>query len=139
MLKHAKTLLKAISLGVVLSAPSGAAMASTDAEVSFKKDLVPLLKRRCAACHITGNEPGKMALVPKRAYEFIVDVDSVEVAGMKRVAPGDPEASYLFHKIAGTHLDVGGSGVRMPFHQGPLPEKDIEAFKLWIQQGAQNN
>ena len=112
--------------------------ASGPEEVSFQKDLMPILKRRCAACHITGDEPGKMALVPGKAYGFIVDVDAVAVS-MKRIAPGDPQNSYLLHKIQGTHLDVGGSGARMPFHQGPLPNKDISNFRAWIEQGAKNN
>lgn len=128
---------------VAVGAP-GALFASTadDAspapKVSFQSDLMPILKRRCAACHITGDEPGKMALVPGKAYDFIVDVDAVDVA-MKRIAPGDPDNSYLLHKLLGTHLDVGGNGVRMPFHQGPLPKKDLDNFRLWIEQGANNN
>ena len=106
--------------------------------VSFTKTIMPVLKRRCAACHIMGTEPGKMALIPSKAYEFIVNVDSVEVA-MKRIAPGEPEKSYLLHKLQGTHLDVGGMGSQMPLHQGPLPLKDLNNFRLWIEQGAQNN
>ena len=107
-------------------------------EVSFEKDLMPTLKRRCGACHITGDEPGKMALVPGKAHDHLVNADAVEVA-MKRVAPGEPDDSYLIHKIQGTHLEVGGNGVRMPFHQGPLPQKQIDQFRRWIEQGAKNN
>ncbi len=107
-------------------------------EVSFEKDLMPTLKRRCGACHITGDEPGKMALVPGKAYEYLVNADAEAVA-MKRVAPGEPDNSYLIHKIQGTHLEVGGNGVRMPFHQGPLPQKQIDQFRRWIEQGAKNN
>lgn len=99
---------------------------------------MPTLKRRCAACHITGDEPGNMALIPGKAYGYLVDVDAVSLA-MKRVLPGDPEQSYLMHKIRGTHLEVGGNGVRMPFHQGPLPQKVIDKFRLWIEQGALDN
>jgi hypothetical protein len=107
--------------------------------VSFEKDLMPTLKYRCGACHITGNEPGKMALVPGKAYAALVGAESVEVPSMQRVAPGDPEASYLIHKIQGTHLDVGGQGVRMPMHQGPLPSAIISQFRAWVAAGAPNN
>ena len=112
---------------------------STVAEVSFEQDLLPTLKRRCGACHITGDEPGNMALVPGRAYDSIVDKTSVEAKGMLRVAPGDAKASYLFHKVQGTHLSVGGSGVRMPMHQPPLPASFIERLAAWIEAGAPRN
>lgn len=128
--------------GLALTASSLVCMAADDVPVdqavSFESDLMPILKRRCAVCHITGNEPGEMALVPGKAYAYLVDVDSVETA-MKRVAPGNPDRSYLVHKLQGTHLDVGGNGVRMPYHQSPLPEAQISSIRLWIEQGAKNN
>lgn len=121
---------------VTMGAKAGGS--STNSAVSFEKDLMPTLKRRCAACHITGNEPGKMALVPGKAYGYLVNVDSVE-NDLKRIKPGAPDESYLIHKLQGTHLDAGGSGVRMPFHQGPLPQKTIDLFRQWVTEGAQNN
>lgn len=131
-----KTLLPLTLVGIALCSQAGGGSAT--ASVSFDKDLMPTLKRRCAACHITGDEPGKMALVPGKAYDYLVNVDSVET-DLKRVEPGEPDKSYLIHKLQGTHLDVGGNGVRMPFHQGPLPQKMIDKFRQWIAEGAQNN
>jgi len=127
---------------VVAAAMLGAiSFASTPfaAEVSFESDLMPTLKRRCGACHITGEEPGKMALIPGQAYAALVNQPSVEAEGMLRVTPGDPGQSYLIHKLEGTHADVGGSGARMPFHQGPLPAKQILQFRDWISAGAPDN
>lgn len=114
------------------------AVMPTLAEVSFEKDLMPILKYRCGACHITGSEPGKMALVPGKAYDFIVNVKADEV-DMLRIAPGEPDKSYLLHKLQGTHLDVGGIGSRMPLHQGPLKQKHLDKFRQWIADGAKNN
>jgi len=33
---------------------------------------------------------------------------------MKRVNPGEPQSSYLTHKLWGSHREVGGSGSRIP-------------------------
>ena len=108
------------------------------AAVSFSRDIVPVLRTQCATCHMTGQEPGNMALHPGAAYATLVNVKS-PVSGLVRVVPGKPEQSYLLMKLQGTHLDHGGKGVRMPFSLPPLPQKDIDRIAAWISQGAKNN
>lgn len=124
---------------LVLAAGLVPAVGALAEDVSYKDDLLPILKRRCGACHITGQEPGNMALIPGKAYESLVNQDSVELPTMKRVQPGDPDKSYLIHKLEGTHVEVGGTGSRMPFHQGPLPKKQLTQFRAWIESGALAN
>ncbi|MFO1377365.1 MAG: hypothetical protein U1F14_10200 [Steroidobacteraceae bacterium] len=106
--------------------------------VSFSRDIVPVLRTQCATCHMTGQEPGNMALHPGAAYATLVNVKS-PVSGLVRVVPGKPEQSYLLMKLQGTHLDHGGKGVRMPFSLPPLPQKVIDQIAAWISQGAKNN
>lgn len=105
---------------------------------SFSRDIAPLLRSQCAGCHLTGDEPGGMKLYPAAAYQTLVNTPSKE-SPLKRVAPGQPEQSYLLHKLRGTHLDAGGSGVQMPFGQAPLPEDKLQLIRLWIEQGAAEN
>ncbi len=105
---------------------------------SFSQDIVPILKRRCATCHLTGDEPGGMALYPEAAYDSLVGAASIE-ADMMRVEPGDPQASYLFRKLEGTHIEAGGYGDPMPLEGWPLPAADIDLFKQWIAAGAPRN
>ncbi len=57
------------------------------------------------------------------------------VRGMDYVEPGDPQGSYLWHKLAGTHTDVGGGGGRMPSSSG-LPESTLDIIEEWILEGA---
>jgi hypothetical protein len=106
--------------------------------VSFATDIVPVLKQRCASCHITGGEPGNMSLVPKNAYRNIVSVAAIG-APMSRITPGDPAQSYLLHKIAGTHVQAGGIGEQMPFMSPPLEARQIELIRQWIAEGAADN
>ena len=122
----------------LLMAPltSGAGEGET---VSFQADLLPVLKARCAVCHMTGKEPGGMALTPDNAWPDLVSQDAFGAAGWQRVAPGDPDASYLMHKLWGSHRSVGGSGSRMPMHQPALPKSVQEQFASWILAGAPDN
>ena len=107
--------------------------------VSFEADLLPVLKARCAVCHMTGKEPGGMALTPDKAWSDLVSQDALGAAGWQRVAPNDPDASYLMHKLWGSHRSVGGSGSRMPMHQPALPKSVQEQFASWILAGAPDN
>lgn len=106
---------------------------------SFATDIVPILKTRCAICHLTGNEAGNMALHPNGAYASLVSVKSIEVPTMMRVKPGDPDNSYLIAKIEGKHIDKGGKGARMPFGAAPLPQDQIDLFRAWVKAGAKKN
>ncbi len=107
--------------------------------VSFASDLLPVLKARCAVCHMTGEEPGGMALTPDTAWADLVGRDAMGLPSMKRVNPGEPQSSYLMHKLWGSHREVGGNGSRMPLHQPPLSAAVLGDFETWIQAGAANN
>jgi len=127
----------AISLVLAGRAMLGPAFAAPNM-VSFKKDIAPVLRDNCAACHVTGDEPGGLKLYPSAAYRSIVKVHSNE-SPLLLVNPGDPKASYLLHKIEGTQLDVGGAGTRMPPGTSGLPKETVDALRQWIAQGAKNN
>jgi mono/diheme cytochrome c family protein len=118
----------------------GAAIAGTrdDKPVSFSGQIAPLFKQRCAVCHITGQEPGLLSLVPARAYENIVGQASVQ-SDLTRVEPADPAQSYLYLKLTGTHLEAGGEGLRMPFAAPPLTAAQLDLMRRWIAEGALHN
>ncbi|MFC3608807.1 hypothetical protein [Stutzerimonas tarimensis] len=126
----------AAPLALLLAGPPGAAAAG--GEVSFSRAVVPVLRTQCAGCHMTGDEPGGMKLYPSAAYASLVGVPSAD-SPLLRVAPGEPEQSYLMHKLEGTHLDVGGQGAQMPFAQLPLAEETRAVIRQWIEAGAPDN
>jgi hypothetical protein len=92
----------------------------------------------CNKCHSTvGRAPsGGLSLDHDVAYSSLVNVASTRKAGATRVIPGDPENSYLVHKIEGRPGIVGG---RMPFNGPFLSDGQILILKRWIANGAPNN
>lgn len=119
-------------LAVLLGGLAFTAMAD---DVSFKTDIVPLLKSRCVMCHLPGAEQAGLALHPKGGYANLVDVKSTQ-SPLVRVSPGKPEDSYLYRKLTGTHSQAGGSGERMPFGESRLTAEEIDRVRRWIEGGA---
>ena len=93
----------------------------------------------CTNCHsnVGRNPSGGMNLVSGLSYASLVGVASTGKPGAVRVIPGDPENSYIIHKLEGQSDIVG---VRMPRGNGPfLTEGQILVIKRWIANGAPNN
>lgn len=94
-------------------------------------EMQKLVNLECSPCHV-GGASGGMSLSGKFTTATL-DVPSTEVPSMKRIERGSRAKSYLFHKIAGTHLLVGGSGARMPKSGPPyLSELEIELIGKYI-------
>jgi hypothetical protein len=90
-------------------------------------------------CHtnVGRNPAGGLNLVHDLAYDQLVNVQSRGKAGAMRVVPGDPENSYLVHKLEGRGGIVGR---QMPFNGPPfLTEGQILILKRWIAIGAPRN
>jgi uncharacterized protein (TIGR03118 family) len=93
---------------------------------------------KCSGCH-TGlgtSLPGVQNLSAGNTFASIVNVPSIEQPALKRIAPGDPDHSYLVQKIEGA---AGISGQRMPFGGPFLSQSDIDLVRAWVAQGALNN
>lgn len=93
----------------------------------------------CSGCHngIGPNLPGAMNLTSAAAtFAAIVSVASVQQPAVRRIAPNDPDASYLVRKIQGA---AGITGSRMPLGGPFLDQATIDAVRAWVSAGAQNN
>jgi hypothetical protein len=65
---------------------------------------------------------------------MLVGVASAEQPAVLRVAPGDPDSSYIIRKLQGT---PGISGAQMPADGPPyLPQSTIDVIRQWITNGA---
>jgi len=91
-----------------------------------------VFRPKCATCH-DGNGavlPGVMDLSSEAAsLASLVNVASIQDPAIDRVEPGQPDNSYLVHKIDGT------AASQMP-PSGALPQAEIDAIRQWITDGA---
>ena len=95
----------------------------------------------CSGCHngtqpAGGPLPGSQNLTAGNTFTNIVGVASLEQPGLMRVKPGDPDNSYLIHKVEGT---AGITGSRMPLGGPALSQDTINQIRAWISSGALNN
>ena len=93
----------------------------------------------CTNCHtnVGRNPSGGLNLVSGVSYANLIRVASTGKPGAVRVIPGDPDNSYIIHKLEGSPDIVG---VRMPRGNGPyLTDGQILVIKRWIQEGARND
>lgn len=86
----------------------------------------------CTVCHAGGGAPQGLRLDAANSYALLVAVSSNEVPGVMRVAPGQPDASYLIQKLEG-HAAVGA---RMPLGGPYLDDATIAVIRQWIAAGA---
>jgi hypothetical protein len=99
--------------------------------------VLPLLNSHCVMCHLPGAAQAGLSLYPD-ARAALVDRPSTQAA-LPLVKPGDAEGSYLFRKLAGTHLEAGGTGASMPFQRELLAPGDLALIRQWIAAGAPDN
>lgn len=93
----------------------------------------------CIQCHTNqGRTPAsQLNLIEGASFAGLVNRTSIAKAGAVLVAPGDPDSSYLIHKLEG-RSDIVGQ--RMPRTGGPfLTDGQILVIRRWIQLGAPNN
>jgi hypothetical protein len=94
---------------------------------------------RCAiegGCHAGVDAQLGQDLSDGKTHASIVGVESQEIPGLLRVAPGDPDGSYLLMKVSG---DPRIAGERMPYGGPYLETGEIEAIRAWIEAGALDN
>ena len=89
----------------------------------------------CVTCHRPqGGTPLNLRDDP---YSTLVGVASRQKAGAILVVPGNPDASYLIHKLEGRSDIVQ---LRMPRNGPPyLTQGQITVIRRWIENGAPNN
>ena len=116
--RFAAGLLLASGLGV-----GGSTAAPTD--VSFTRDIAPILTKKCVTCHRPEKAKGNYQL---HNFESLMKPGASQQAPVK---PGQPAMSELFRLLVAADADD-----RMPQKDDPLPKGQIALIESWIQQGA---
>jgi hypothetical protein len=123
---------------------TGSAEESTGSStnLSHAADIQPIWDAKCVdACHDPTGEWGFILDMSGDGYAAIVGIASSQVASMDYVTAGDPDNSYLWHKINNTQVSVGGSGLPMPKARSGMAADVMTADELatieeWIAGGA---
>ena len=90
----------------------------------------------CINCHVPGGAGSFMLLdTAEHTFQNLVDVPSLEDPSLDRVEPGDPELSYVVHKIEGRST-IQGDPMPPPPESRLAPDQ-IAAIREWIENGAE--
>lgn len=98
----------------------------------LEKRVKTILDETCAraGCHAGPQPQQGMDLSPGAFYESTVETPSREKPDLLRVHPGEPDSSYLVHKIEGR------SSIRraaMPLTGDRLSDEEISTIRSWIE------
>jgi len=102
------------------------------------KSVQKVLSSSCAlpSCHSTFARQGSLVLETEDvSYKSLINrpAELAEAAGLVRVKPGDPAASFLVKKLRGE-----GPGLAMPDAGNQLAEPIITMIEDWIRRGAKS-
>jgi len=112
-------------LSAILIAAVFAPFSRADEAISFRRDIAPLLQRRCATCHCEENAKGKYRLDTYSRLQKAGDSDSTPIVA------GKPEESELYQRLVETDATD-----RMPQKADALPAEEISKIERWIKAGA---
>lgn len=109
-------------------------------DVSFNKDINPILTSSCLSCHDGAGEGITKSGFSVKSYESLMKGTKFGPV----VVAGDSDSSTLY-RLVGHKADPK---IQMPPHHDvamaelklePLTDAQIETIKMWIDQGAKNN
>lgn len=113
--------------------------------ISYERNVEPTFVRSCAAVECHSGDPADesgLDLSQGNGYGQIVGQAS-EQSDLPLIDPGNPDGSYLWHKINGTHVqhedpnfDTAGTGTDPMPPVGSLSVNELSNIEKWITDGA---
>lgn len=104
---------------------AASAQAVQAAEVSFSRDIAPILVAKCQTCHGAEKAKGKYRL---HTFDWLIKPGSSDEPA---ITPGDPKKSEFYRLLVEKDPDS-----RMPQKDDPLPADQISLIERWIKNGA---
>ena len=101
-------------------------------EVSYAKDVAPVIDEHCSQCHVAGQPGYVVSGLDTTSYEALMRGTKFGPV----VLPGDPLTSTLIMLIEGR----ADPSLKMPHGDAkPLESSQIALLRQWVEQGAKNN
>jgi len=100
-------------------------------EVSFAKDVHPILDRHCMECHVKGEKGHLESGLSMGSYAELMKGTNFGSV----IVPGDSISSTLSRLIS----HKADKSINMPHDKQMIPAKQIKLISTWIDQGAKNN
>lgn len=117
---------------VSLTSASLACAAPAAQEVSYKKDVTPIIHDYCLNCHQPGGKGFEKSGLDMRTYQSLMK--GTQFGSV--IKPGDSFTSIFIQVIEGrVHASI-----KMPYGMnGGLAKENISVLKNWVEQGAKDN
>ena len=109
-------------LVLLFAVSSNAVLNAADTAVSFHRQVMPLLRIHCVACHKPGKQGGGLDLTTHRGL-----VNGGQTGSSIR--PGEADASPLVQQVCGDPPEMPKDGL-------PLLPQEIELLRRWVVEGA---
>ena len=101
--------------------------------ISFKRDVHPILKNNCLACHKPPQGKGYLKTgLNMHSYETLMQGTRYGPV----IQPGDSRHSILNMLVEGRAGDLSRT---LEMQHKPMTDHEIEVLRLWVGQGARNN
>ena len=100
-------------------------------QMSYREDIVPILKGWCVSCHQPGGQGFEASGVDLTSYAGLMKGTKFGAV----VVPKEPDTSSLYALISGRTSPQ----IRMPFGHKPLPDCLRINIWEWIFEGAKDN
>ncbi len=125
-------IIQCVAMAAALTVSSLAIAASKQPEVSYKKDVTPIIHDYCQSCHEPGGKGFEASGLDMSSYDSLMKGTKFGPI----VKPGDSFTSILIQVIEGrVHASI-----KMPYGMnGGLAKDKIAVLKKWVKQGAKNN
>ena len=126
-----RRMLGPLLFGTAIAAGVAALPACSPRNVSYTRDIQPILAMNCSECHA----PGKPGF---EASGFDITNHQALLKGGKfgaLIKPGDAFTSAFNMLVEGR----AHPSIQMPQAREKLPDRDIEILKVWVNEGAKNN
>ncbi len=95
-------------------------------DVSYTRDVRPILQKHCTGCHQPAKREGRVDLTSAAA------ILAGNELGSELIVPGDPEESPLIWEI----VSEDGEPPAMPQDRPPLSKEEVDHLRAWIAAGA---